>query len=290
MFKLVAGHTDGSFATLIPDQVLGGASGHSEGEGFGNIGDGSNPQLRLETKFNDMISVLVSAMDNRASDPLDNVGNEENVWPRFDIIVPINIGPFYFEPGFSWSKVKYDENGRFGFADVDKTFYVWAAALGMQFSLGPFTLTAEGSIGENWATANYGGAYAADGPAALFFGPEPDVSDDWALIDSEDLAFFIDLAFAAGPATIHAIYGYQETEVFYGWYSSGWPDMQGEMTCKHQMYGVSVPIQVAKIFVIRPELFVYDWGKTDVPEWDMNMQDIHYGKEIIGGIQWLVEF
>ena len=56
------------------------------------------------------------------------------------------------------------------------------------------------------------------------------------------------------------------------------------------MYGVSVPIEVAPIFVIRPELFVYDWGKTDFPEWETGWQDIHLGKEILGGVQFLVEF
>ncbi|MFC1884401.1 hypothetical protein ACFL2O_06510 [Thermodesulfobacteriota bacterium] len=294
MFKLLVGHTDGSFATLEPDQAIGVASGHSAGEGFGNLSPGNNPQIRLEVKLNDVVSVHVSALDNRAFDTWESPGNEENVWPRFDIIVPINIGPFYFEPGFSWSKVKYDEGHVPGAKDEDKAFYVWAAALGVQFSYGPFTLTAEGTIGENLATANYGGPFAADGPGGVYFGPELDVSsdfEDWMLVDSEDLSFFIDLGFEAGPATIHAIYGYQETEVFYGWWSGSWPDKHGEINCRRQMYGVSVPVQVARIFIIRPELFVYDWGKTDIPDWDAAFwRDIPYGKEIIGGVQFLVEF
>ena len=69
MFKLVTGFTDGSFATLDPAQVLGCESGHSAGEGFGNLDDGTNPQIRLETRFNDIASVLVSVMDNRAGNP-----------------------------------------------------------------------------------------------------------------------------------------------------------------------------------------------------------------------------
>ena len=293
MFRLVAGNTDGSFATMEPEQVLGKESGHSAGEGFGNLADNSNPQLRLETKFNDVVAVHISVLANRAFDPLEGPGNEENVWPRFDIIVPINIGYFYFEPGFSWSKVKYDERYFPGGKDVDKTFYVWAAALGIQFAYGPFTLTAEGTIGENLATANYGGPFPADGPGGDYIGPELDVSsdfEDWMLVDSEDLSFFVDLGFQIGPATIHAIYGYQETEVFLGWWSLLWPDDQGEMTCRHQMYGVSVPINVAEIFIIRPELFVYDWGDVDIPDRIPGAQDIPLGKEIIGGVQFLVEF
>jgi hypothetical protein len=93
-----------------------------------------------------------------------------------------------------------------------------------------------------------------------------------------------------GPATIHAIYGYQETEVFLGWWSPLWPDDHGEMTCRHQMYGISVPIHFAEIFIIRPELFVYDWGDVDIPDRIPGAQDIPLGKEIVGGIQFLVEF
>jgi hypothetical protein len=311
MVRLLVGQTDGSFATLNPDQMLGTNSmtplgTHVIGIGFGNLYESRVPQIRLEVTPNDMVAVKFSVLDNRATDTLEISGNEENVWPRFDIIVPMNFGPLYLEPGFSWAKAKIDEGkgwweNSFGAQEIEKSFYVWAAALGLRFTYGPFTLTAEGAIGENWAAGSFTGPFPADHPLGDYLGPELDVSGDyeeWEFRDSEDIAFFFDLAYKIGPATIHAIYGYQETELFYGYWSPGWPDYEGELQCVHQMYGISVPIVVAKIFIIRPELFFYDWGKADYPDWAAwaspfpwdSVRDVPFGHEIVGGIQFQVEF
>jgi hypothetical protein len=305
MVRLLAGQTDGSFATLNPDQILGTNSAtplatHVIGIGFGNLYESRVPQLRLEVTPNDWVAVKFSVCDNRAFDPFeyDILGNEENVWPRFDIIVPMNFGPLYLEPGFSWAKAKYDEGGIPGAQEVEKTFYVWAAALGIRFSMGPFTLTAEGAIGENWAAGSFSGPFPATGPLGDYLGPELDTSldfEEWVLQDSEDIAFFFDLAYRVGPAVIHAIYGYQETEVFVGYWGPlavpGWPERHGEIQSVRQMYGLSVPITVADIFIIRPELFVYDWGEIDYPDWTSPWwRDIPLGHEIVGGVQFAVPF
>jgi hypothetical protein len=281
MFKLLAGHTDGSFATLNPGQLIGTHTNapipHIIGLGFGNLYEARVPQLRLETKFNDMVSVKIAAVDNRTASPVIS-GNEENVWPRIDICVPLNFGPLYLEPGFSWAKGKHDEGSQN--IGAGTSFDVWAAVLGIRYGIGPFTLTAEGTIGENLANDGY--------LRPLSVGVTNDV--DWDLHNSEDVAFFFDLAYKVGPAEIHAIYGYQSTDIFV-WAMVAPNDVrEGEGKYQTQMYGLSVPITVAKTFIIRPEIFYYDWGEVDWPNWFSPFGDVPFGFEIIGGIQFQVVF
>jgi hypothetical protein len=287
MFKLLAGHTDGSFATLEPDQALGGASGHSAGVGFGNLGVVPLPQLRLEIKFNDMVSVMISAVDPREGNSFDwgtfaaLPGNEENVWPRFDIAVPLNIGPFYIEPSMSWMKVKHDEASmNMGAAS---SYNITAYVLGVMYTTGPFSISAEGAFGQNWFNSQLDYDSLLDQP--LGFTPAGVQFDrEFNFEDTEDCAFWVDVAFEIGPATIHAIYGYQETDIFM-WLGS----QEGEVEYERQMYGISVPIEVAKTFVIRPEFMVYDWGEADIPSF-WPQADIPFGTEYIGGVQFVAEF
>jgi hypothetical protein len=292
MFKLLVGHTDGSFATLNPSQMIGTHAQnlaanpipHVIGLGFGNLYEARVPQIRLETRFNDMVSVKISAVDNRTNAPIVIAGNEENVWPRIDICVPLNFGPLYLEPGFSWAKGKHDEGSQN--IGAGTSFDVWAAVLGIRYSIGPFTLTAEGTIGENLANDAY--------LRPLGVGIFNDIN--WDLHDSEDIAFFFDLAYKVGPAEIHAIYGYQSTDI-YTWaqFISGDPaaptiDLrEGEIEFETQMLGLSIPITVARTFIIRPEIFYYDWGKRDAPNWP-GLFDYPFGHEIIGGVQFQVVF
>lgn len=286
MFKLTVGQTDNSFATLEPDQALGGASMHSDSDGFGNIQDAGHPQIRLETKFNDMVTLMVSVLNPREGASWDwnygtLPGNEENVWPRIDAALLLNIGPVYIEPSMSWMKVKHDEGSmNMGAAT---SYNVTAYALGVMYTVGPFTLSAEGAFGQNW----YNGQISYDALLSYPIGVSPaGVQYDRELNfeDTEDAAFWIDAAFQIGPATIHAIYGYQETDIFMYLGSE-----EGELEYARQMYGVSVPISVTNTFIIRPEFTVHDWGKADIPDF-WPQEDIPFGKEYIGGIQFQVGF
>ncbi|MFC1885389.1 hypothetical protein ACFL2O_11555 [Thermodesulfobacteriota bacterium] len=287
MFKILVGHTDGSFATLEPDQALGGASGHSDADGFGNVGDAGHPQIRLEAKFNDMVTLMVSALDPREGTSFDWLtystlaGNEENVWPRMDVALLLNIGPVYIEPSMSWMKVKHDEGSmNIGAA----TFYnVYAFALGAMYTIGPFTISAEGAFGQNW----YNGQISYDSllnypPGVVPGGVQYD--REFNFEDTDDAAFWVDAAFAIGPATIHLIYGYQETDIYMFLGSQ-----EGELEFERQMYGISVPVKMADIFIIRPEFMVYDWGEADIPDF-MLQNDVPLGTEYIGGIQFLAQF
>jgi hypothetical protein len=292
MFKLLAGHTDGSFATLNPGQVLGmnGAFPpmvHIIGIGFGNLYEGRVPQLRLETTFNDMVTWKIAAADNRTVED-DILGNEENVWPRVDTMLALNFGPLYVEPGFSWSKGKHDEGSQnIGAAT---SFNVFAFVLGFKFGIGPFSLAGEGVYGRNMACGDGWATFTMAGPGVL--GPEYDNQFD--LENSEDMAFWFDGAFKVGPADIHLIYGFQNTQGFMWWLGPGLDVKEGEMEWTRQMLGISVPITVAEIFIIRPELFWYDWGSVELDEDFKNdnpgIEDLHVGHEIVGGVSFWVIF
>jgi hypothetical protein len=292
MFKLVAGHTDKSFATLNPGQVMGMNAGappdlHIIGIGFGNLYEGRVPQLRLETKFNDMITWKIAAADNHhPGTETDVAGNDEAVWPRVDTCVALNLGPVYLEPGFSWSKHKHDEGSlNAGAATSWNTF---AFVLGVKFGFGPFSFAAEGMWGQN--LANGDGWAAATGAGFGVLGVEYDNQLDFE--NSDDAMFWVDLGFKVGPATIHAIYGLQDTQGFITWWDGAdWIESEVEWT--RQMLGLSVPITVAKVFIIRPELFWYSWGDMDATE-DFHQffgtDDVDMGNEILGGVSFWVIF
>jgi len=292
MFKLLAGHTDKSFSTLNPGQLLGMNAGappdlHIIGIGFGNMYEGRVPQLRLETKFNDMITWKISACDNRAAGETDVQGNEESVWPRVDTMLALNFGPVYIEPGFTWSKHKHDEGSQnLGAATSWNTF---GFSLGFKFGVGPFSMAGEGIYGRNLAN---GDGWAYFGPAGYTMGVlGPEYDNQLDLVNSEDAAFWLDAGFKVGPADIHLIYGYQDTEGFITWFDGDW--REGEVSWTRQMLGISVPITVARVFIIRPELFWYDWGDQEVDE-DLNdflgVDDVQYGHEIVGGVVFMVIF
>jgi hypothetical protein len=299
MFKLLVGHTDGSAFTLNPLQLLGmnapiNAPGvHVIGLMFGNLYDGRHPQIRLDTKFNDMITWRVAVLDNRATDAdWPATSSEENVWPRIDTCLLMNFGPLYIEPGFSWAKAKQDEAG-LGLGQ-DSSFVAWAAGLDAKFSMGPFSVAAEGVFGHNLERVSGWGIFIAPGTMSATGAVGPEIDSNLNMEDSENILFWIDAAFKVGPATIHAIYGLQDSDTFYTWFDTNavrW--REGEVESTRQMYGISVPITVAKVFIIRPEVFYYDWGDIDVPPASVpftGIGDTPLGNEIIGGVQFQVVF
>ncbi len=280
--KLIVGQTGGSFANLNPSQMLGQESNraHASGQGFGNIFCGRNPGVRLEAKFSDAVSLKVSLLDPHGSKagvvpnpPAGWTGNEESTLPRIDIVVPIKFGPLYLEPGVSYHKVEYDQVT----APQDDSFDIIAYCIGLKFSAGPFTFSGEYTIGQNWANAgneqlkipNWENKFGAIGGAQL--------NATGGVEDSEDHAYWVDLAFKVRTATIHAIYGCQGSDA---WTAAG------DVETERQMYGMSIPIAVAKAFIIRPEYMVYDWGDVKKP----GVADKNLGEETIAGIQFQIVF
>ncbi len=275
---LLVGQADGSFSNLNVSQMLGeeGNRLHVIGLGFGNIYCGRNPQIRLEVKFSDAVSFKVALLDpHGAAGAIGNPGvggTEESTLPRIDMVLPIKFGPLFLEPGLSYHKVEFDEVT----AGMDDSFDIIAYGLGVKFSAGPLTISGEYTIGQNWANAGTDQNILQLWENVWGIGGVQ-INASGSFEDSDDFAYWVDLAYKAGTATFHFIYGCQGSEA---WTAAG--DVETERT----MYGVSIPIAVAKTFIIRPEYMVYDWGEVKSP----GAADTELGEEIVAGVQFQIVF
>jgi len=98
--------------------------------------------------------------------------------------------------------------------------------------------------------------------------------------DAETYSFWIDLSYKFGPITPHLMYGQMKSKN---------EDAAGfELEAKSQMWGFSVPIDLAKGFRIRPEVMWYDDGDTSSANPAVANQD--HGKYAIYGVQFQITF
>jgi len=286
--KLVAGQTHNFMSPLNASQLLGWESGglHVLGWGFGNIYSGRQPLVGLDMKLGDAYGLKVALVEPRNATDISNLsvpatygwdgttytqldpgdpglgGNEETTIPRLDAVLTMKFGPVALYPSISYVKAEFDETGA-----ADSSYDITCYSLGVKYATGPFTATGEYNFGVNWKSSTYLIRTWEVGPTM----------NGNTIEDTDNYGYWIDLAYKTGPATIHAIYGSQGSE---SWSAAG--DIERERT----MYGVSVPISVAEIFIIRPEYMVYDWGDIKTP----GAADTNLGEETIAGVQLQIKF
>jgi len=95
--------------------------------------------------------------------------------------------------------------------------------------------------------------------------------------NAETYSFWLDASYRFGPITPHLIYGQMKTK----------NEFQGaEIDAKSRMWGVSVPIDLAKGFKIRPEFMWYDDGDLCI----QGAEPFGLGKYAIYGVQFQVTF
>jgi hypothetical protein len=264
---LRVGRQTQAFAIMAPATTMGwnGRGGpHIIGINFGNVhGGSSRDAIRLYWKFNDMVRLELQAMDPD-NDPNYVPGvtlqqpatlgggtvTEENTIPRFDISLPITIGNFVIEPSGTWVQQKANAVE----AGDDDSLDCYGIAVGIKAGFGPVILGGEFTWGQNLGNANYAGAanwgataYDADGDG------DADIVED-----TDGYAWWFHLGFKLGPATIFGIVGENNTD------NDGSPVAGDalEFDIDHWMYGVSVPISVAKGFTVRPEFMYYDYDSS----------------------------
>ncbi|MFC1884174.1 hypothetical protein ACFL2O_05330 [Thermodesulfobacteriota bacterium] len=296
MFKLIAGQTYGSFSTMNPAQflVLGADWTPDSSAGdieFANFEEDWLPQLRLETRFNDMITWKIAAVDNRAAHTFFGLaGNEENAWPRIDSMLSLKFDRVYVESGFSWSKGKRDEGGQNPGAETSFDVFAFVLGFKFRFDVGPFFLAGKGMYGRAFADRGAGlAAFIYSGFDVL--GPEYFVR--LSLEDSQDIAFGLKAGFRFGHhSSINLLYGYQNTEGVLTWFDGeDWQSAEQEWT--RHVVGITAPIILARIFIITPRLLLYDWGNYELDE-DLNvlmgLEDVKLGREIVGGVSFTVVF
>jgi len=282
-----------AFAIRAPSQMVGSARGHVVGNGFGNIHGGtSRDGIRWYHTFTDTVKLEVMLLDPD-NDGAETIGAfspqviggatanvlEENWMPRIDVALPLNFGNVRLWPSGTYLQQKYDQVG----PGREDTIDIWGLALGGQVKVGPLTFDAEVTYGQNLANGNYVGAATGSGAgmAAGFSANAALVGND-AINDSKVTAWWLDVGWAIGPATIHGIVGSSKFKRE--------DDITPAGTNIDQttwMYGVSIPISVAKGFTIRPEIMGYD---LDTSANVGNTTERDFGKEYLVGVQFMLVF
>jgi len=291
---LRVGRQTQTFAIMAPQQMIGWADqGHIVGLNFGDVHGGTaRDAIRLYWKFNDMVRMEIQALDPD-SDPtgasnLNMVqpgiipgsapqnATEDNAIPRFDLSLPISVGNFKIEPSFTWVQTKFENIG----PGSDDSFDSYGLALGVSAGFGPVILGGEFTWGRNLGAANYVGA-GNWAPTAYDSNADGFVDK---IEDTDGYAWWFHLGVKLGPATIYGIVGNNNTD------NDGNPAVANdplEFDISQWMYGVSVPISVAKGFTIRPEFMYYDYdGSAE----QGGVNGVDRGDQWLLGIQWQLVF
>ena len=279
-FQVLAGMSTTPFAPLAPSQLVGTDSGglHIIGFGYGNQSTLRTVQLRGTIHFSDNVRLAIAMVD---ADTSANTGlsimpaepgkvvDADSKIPRFDLGMPIYLGALKIYPSFLWQKETFDNVA----SGYDDEITSWAGSLGFILGVGPLEINVEGVYGSNMGntsvTLGFGSAgNVPDHTGAKLNGTEID--------DSKFAQGFIDLGFKLGVAEPHLIYGIQNAQG---------DDLPYDYTS--QMYGVSIPIDLAKGFRLRPEFMWYDKGDENT---DSSGNKVNNGTEQIYGVQFQITF
>ena len=284
MFQILAGHSTTPFSPLNPSQLLGTRSGSVNiiGVGYGDFYSGRFTQVRGTFKFGKAARLEIALVDPNGTLAAGKYGpwngaegtdyQTNSTIPRFDISVPLYLGPVHLYPGFLY---QYRTVDRLGTANngVDNSINTYIGTLGLKMGFGPFGIAAEGNWGKNWGNTR---GLAGTSPSAALSSAR--LMSDNTIEDAETYSLWIDLSYKFGPVTPHLIYGQQKSKVKE---DIGLSDIEA----KSQMYGVSIPIDLAKGFRVRPELMWYDDGDSTI-----SGKKVDYGKYFIGGVQFQITF
>lgn len=288
MFQIMAGKSTTPFSPLNPSQLLGTRSGSLNiiGVGYGDYYAGRFAQVRGTFKFGKMARLEVALVDpngTQAGGTIDTYNqwpagpwydytSNNTTIPRVDVSLPLYLGPIHLYPGFLWQNRTVDGPVSFDGSHVDDSVTTWIGTIGMKAGFGPFGFAGEFNYGENWA--NTRGLAGVTGPSLI---SGASLKTDNSIENAETYSFWLDLSYKMGPITPHLIYGQMKTKNKFDTL---------DIEARSQMFGVSVPIDLAKGFRIRPELMWYDDGDIDVD----GHGSADLGKYAIYGVQFQITF
>ena len=277
VFTLMAGHSTTPFSQLNPSQLLGTNSGSLNiiGLGYGDFYSGRYPQVRGTFRFGKVARLEIALVDPSGGNagPWGATAQNSTKLPRVDIAVPLHFGPVRLYPGFLYQQKTVD----LAAPGVDDNITTYIGTLGAKAGFGPFAIAGEVNWGKNVGNTNMGMGNSPSTGAIASAVLLSASSTPTNIHDAETWSMWIDASFKFGPVTPHLIFGQQKSK---GKISTG-----VDQDCKTQMYGVSVPISLAKGFSIRPEFMWYDDGKTKTGGTDVNN-----GKYAIYGVQFQITF
>jgi len=290
MFKIMAGKSTTPFSPLNPSQLLGTRSGSVNiiGVGYGDFYSGRFVQVRGTFKFGKVARLEIALVDANGT----LVGGDYGPWlgregvdyqtntkiPRIDIGLPIYAGPVSIYPSFIYQHRTVDRIGALN-SGIDNDVDTFIGSLGAKAGFGPFGIAVEGQYGSNWGNSR--GLAGVSMPALMseaFLNTATNKVED-----ADTYSVWVDLSYKFGPITPHFIYGQMKTKTkAMNATATGVVDQEA----KSQMYGFSVPIDLAKGFRLRPEVMWYDEGdlKTD------GSASTDLGKYAIYGVQFQITF
>jgi hypothetical protein len=277
-----------NFARFWPNQWVGFPLVPTWGVNFGNVNH-ATPRRGIKGywRISDMFGLVWGLWENRVTDnsagpiffippagpppPSWLFAEAENKLPRVDLALPIRFPWGRIEPSFTWAKFEYDDLPWEG----DESFNIWGVSLGTDASFGMFSFGAEITWGENLGGGSHRGAETA---RPVFY---VDGAGNREVADAESLAWFADVGFKIGRNKINVMYGQIDYEN-----SVPFPSGLFEIRRKFSFYGISWRIDVAKGFLIRPELMFYDFD--DNIKWGWKRIDA--GKQWLLGLQFNLKF
>lgn len=291
-FRITAGQAESGFAPLSPSQLLGTDSGWLNviGAGFGNLYPGRDPLVKFDITPSDAFTFTAAFVDpNIACVGYDNDGvaknwgNNNTVMPRVDLSMQLKLGPVTLYPGAMYANKTF-ENVADGSDDEITTY---AGSIGLKAGFGPVSIAGEFNMGENWGDQDFLGigleSIKPAGTTPTYYGAAlayTDAAGNNKIADSELMGAWVDVSFKLGPATPHLLWGMQTYE------NEMNPDISTddfEQTC--MMYGVSIPIKLTNMFILRPEVMMYDLGEREVGNVETDR-----GSFVLAGVQFQVVF
>ena len=280
-FQVLAGKTTTPVSPLLPYQMLGTRSGSLNiiGEGYGELYSGRFAQIRGTYHITNTIRLAVAlvdpngaALDHYTPYEKEDIKYQTNTkLPRIDLGLPIYAGPISIYPSFLYQRRTVDFLTQHPDVDgIDNHIDTYIGSLGVLAAFGPFQLSAEGNWGQNWS--NTGGGMGVSPPArnsaATIYNRQLD--------DTTTYGWWVDGSYRVGIVTPHIVYGQMKSE-----------GDKNPMRYKSWFWGFSVPIQVAKGFMLVPEFMWYDDGDDNRDAWDNRVDN---GKYAIFGVQFQFRF
>ncbi|MBW2707961.1 MAG: hypothetical protein JRD04_01540 [Deltaproteobacteria bacterium] len=290
-FQIMAGKSTTPFSPLNPSQLIGTRSGTNNlvGEGYGNFYSGRFAQVRGTFKFGKMGRVAVALVDpNGAARILSERypslhtyypwGSAEGVdyqtntkLPRIDISVPLYFGPVSIYPSFLYQRRSVDAIASVPNA-ADDELDTYIGSLGVKGGYAGFSFSAEGNWGVNWG--NTRGLIGTSAPAIFSAAM---LNADGSTSDTKTYGYWFDLGYKFGPINPHVIFGQMNSDA----------ELSGlDIDTTSTVWGFSVPISLAKGFIVRPELMWYDDGEIQLEGND----ELNLGDYAIYGVQFQITF
>ena len=276
VFQIMAGHSTTPFSVLNPSQLLGTHSGSLNiiGVGYGDFYSGRFPQVRGTFRFGKVARLEIALVDPNGGAAPPQGGTNNTKIPRFDIGVPIYAGPVHIYPSFLYQHRTVDLPAG---STVNEDLDTYIGSLGIKAGFGPFGIAAEGNYGNNWGnTRGLFGTPAFNNSAVSLASAV--VKNNGQINDAETYSFWFDLSYKFGPVTPHLMYGQMK--------SKNENAAGRKMEARSQMWGFSVPIDLAKGFRVRPEIMWYDNGDTSTE----GSASLDNGRFAIYGVQFQITF